>query len=218
MMADDLGDSLSMIREHYQQPLVNSLLDIQKRRMRYPKSAEFVQNLECLYLSTQNNISDSTVRLARAEGASQPITFMRRHINAFRQRQYVALSYTWNPPPYSKEKYGGYYVESREGGPLQSKVQDLIDREYIVQEEGEKKEIAVQAMDLVYNRSKHPIGLLYHPTISMAELELLAGLMTMQFGKCGPEFKLPPGLSPESACRTLELLEAIVRDVWWTRA
>ncbi|KAI0424602.1 hypothetical protein F5Y09DRAFT_323966 [Xylaria sp. FL1042] len=50
-----------------------------------------------------------------------------------------------------------------------------IDRECIVPEDGNEKEIAVQAMDLLYNRSNHPLGLSSEPTLSVAKLELLEG-------------------------------------------
>lgn len=94
-----------------------------------------------------------------------------------------------------------------------------IDRHCIIQEDSEEKEIAVQAMDLVYHYSKHPVGLLYQPIISIADLKLLEGLINSRYVvKCGSKFKLTAALPHESACKTLELLEAIVSDMWWTRA
>ncbi|KAI0107137.1 heterokaryon incompatibility protein-domain-containing protein [Nemania sp. FL0031] len=217
-MADDLGDSLSTIRRHYQQPLVTLLLDIQKTEIQHLKSTEFIRALECLY-PTQNN------------------TFMRHRINAFEERDYVAISCTWSHPLPLKQPYGKYYVQSRNRGFSQSTVRDSvfervrkymvhfdlrylwIDKECVVQEDGEEKETAIQAMDLVYYRSKHPIGLLYQPILSIADLQLLAGLMTEKFvTKSGSQFKLSPGLPFESVRKILELLDAIVSDIWWTRA
>ncbi|KAI0904053.1 heterokaryon incompatibility protein-domain-containing protein [Ustulina deusta] len=236
-MADDLGDSLSTITEHYRQPLVTLLLDIQKTKRPHVKSTEFVQALECLCLPMRNRISNSRVWPTSSDGARQPNTFTRCHIDALEEKEYVAISYTWKHPLHVKEICGKYSVQSRDGSFLQSEVRDSvferaekymncfnlrhlwIDRECVVQEDGEEKETALQAMDLVYHCSKHPIGLLYEPTVSIAELELLEGLMTGQFvEKSGPAFKLSSGISSQRASQTLELLEAIVRDKWWTRA
>ncbi|KAI1345653.1 heterokaryon incompatibility protein-domain-containing protein [Xylaria sp. FL0043] len=224
-MADDLGDSLSTISEHHQRPLVSLLLHIQNCRRRHLKSAEFVQRLECLYLPRHTYIPGATVWPTRSGGVRQPTTFLRdTPIDALEEHDYVALSYTWDPPSQSEEEYGEYYVESRDGGILQSQVRnsvfervikymvyfDLhrlwIDRECIQQEDGTKKETAVQAMDLVYSCSNHLIGLLSQPVMSITELELLAGLMKGQV------------IEPRAKSKTLEILEAIVGDFWWTRA
>ncbi|KAI0872855.1 heterokaryon incompatibility protein-domain-containing protein [Hypoxylon argillaceum] len=204
-MADDLGHSLSTIRASYQQPLKNT-----------PDSRSWATSLQ---------------------GAHQRNTFTRRHINAFEEQEYVAISYTWNHPPNSTEPCGNYYVKSRSGLFIPSDVRDSvfervrkymirynlrylwIDRECIMQEDSEEKKRAVQAMDLVYSYSKHPIGLLYQPIMSIAELELLAKLITWQSViKSGSRYKLSSSLSPMARTKTLELLESIISDRWWTRA
>ncbi|KAI3326580.1 hypothetical protein HD806DRAFT_411219 [Xylariaceae sp. AK1471] len=231
-MTDDLGDSLSKIRRHYQQPLVILLLDIQRTEMQYLKSAEFMQALECLYFSTQNNVLDSSARSTRLGDTHLPTILMRRPINTVNERDYVAISYTWQYPLPLVQPCGKYSMQSREGEFLRSKVRDSvfervgkymmhfnlrylwIDQECLVQEDGEEKRTAIQAMDLVYGRSRHPVGLLYQPIMSIAELELLAGLMNGRFVvKSGSGFNLSPGLLCESACKILELLEAIVSDI-----
>jgi len=237
-MADDLGQSLSTIRERYQKPLVDALLEIQETQMRDVKSAQFVRSLECLYLP------DPNPGTGKPGSAYSEYTFKRKRINAFDEPKYVALSYTWDSPPHLKETKGKYWVESRNNGNvMQSRVRDSvfdrvkkymtsskvdylwIDRECIVQEDGQEKEMAVQAMDLVYHCSEHPIGLLYQPAITSIEvLDLLAGLMekrfvqSVQHGQDEKKFELTSGLSPETKRKILELLEAIVSDLWWTRA
>lgn len=236
-MTDDLGDSLSTIRRHYQQPLVTLLLDVQKTEMQHLKSAEFMQALECLYFSTENNALNSSARSTRSGDTHLPTILMRRPINTDNETDYVAVSYTWQYPLPLVQPCGKYSVQSREGEFLRSKVRDSvfervgkymmhfnlrylwIDQECLVQEDGEEKRTAIQAMDLVYGRSRHPVGLLYQPIMSIVELELLAGLMNGRFVvKSGSEYNLSPGLLCESACKILELLEAIVSDIWWTRA
>ncbi|KAI3317944.1 heterokaryon incompatibility protein-domain-containing protein [Xylariaceae sp. AK1471] len=225
---DDLGDSLSAIRERYGQPIATLLLDIQKSRIRNLKSAEFVQALECLCLSADSSNVSAGVWPVRRKNARQQVEFTREIIDAFQERNYVALSYTWDPFPHSNAACGGYSIQSREGHFYPSEVRDSvyervkkymdyfglcylwIDRECIAQNAGEEKTTALQAMDLVYSRSEYPLGLLYQPIESLEELELLADLIEGKLSK--------PGLSFNRASRVLKLLEAIVSDIWWTRA
>ncbi|KAI1362927.1 hypothetical protein F5Y08DRAFT_354844 [Xylaria arbuscula] len=236
MAEDDLADSLSVIRERCKKPLVASLLDIQKTRMRHTKSISFMQDLGCLEISTSHEGRGSRVRLMASGDTCLPTTFTRRRINALRSRNYVTLSYTWDHP-LSEQPSGKYFVQSHNGCLVQSEVRDSvferagkymmchklhhlwIDRECIVQEASEEKEIALQAMDLVYQCSDHPIALLYQPVLSTGDLGLLARLMKWEFVYLSETvFKLSATLSYEVACRILKLLEAIVNDVWWTRA
>ncbi|KAI1330211.1 heterokaryon incompatibility protein-domain-containing protein [Xylariaceae sp. FL0255] len=237
-MTDDLEDSLATIRQHYGQPLTTLLLDIQKTEIQHLKSAEFMQNLECLYFSTQNDGPRTSVRLTTSKYAYQPTTLQRTRINAFDEKNYVALSYTWSHPIPLVQPYGKYFVQSRSGAFLQSEVRDSvfervgkymkrfdlhhlwIDRHCILQEEGEEKNTALQAMDLVYSRSHHPIGLLYQPVLSIAQLKLLTGLVMWRKSivKYGLESKNSSALPRQSPRKTLELLAAIVSDRWWTRA
>ncbi|KAI0441014.1 heterokaryon incompatibility protein-domain-containing protein [Xylaria telfairii] len=236
-ITNDLGDCLSTIREHYQQPIVNLLLDIQETKIQHLKSTEFMEALECLYFSGLNGVPDIGRRPTGLESAYQPITLRRRCINAFKKRDYVALSYTWGYPSPLNQPCGKYSVQSRHGNLFQSDVRDSvfervwkymirfnlrnlwIDRHCIVQEDSKEKVTAIQAMDLVYSCSQHPIGLLYQPILSIADLKLLEGLMKGEYlDKNGSKFNLTATLPRESACKTLELLEAIVSDMWWTRA
>ncbi|KAI1132700.1 heterokaryon incompatibility protein-domain-containing protein [Nemania abortiva] len=236
-MTDDLGDSLSTIRGRHQQPLVTLLRDIQDAKIQNLKPTDYVQDLECLCFSTQEEFSDSRAWSTRPNGTLRSHTFTRGSIDAFQEQDYVAVSYTWDDPLLPKETCGKYYVRSRDGMFLQSQVRDSvferaskymahfnlchlwIDRECIVQENSKEKETALQAMDLVYYCSSHPIGLLSRPVISIEELKLLAALMEWAFvGQFGSEVMSSSRLPGGSPCRTLKLLEAIVGDTWWTRA
>lgn len=74
-MIDDIGDSLSTIRKHYQQSLVTLLLDIQKAEIQHLKSTKFIETLECLSFSGQNSIPNISALLTRLECAYQPTTY-----------------------------------------------------------------------------------------------------------------------------------------------
>ncbi|KAI3320862.1 hypothetical protein HD806DRAFT_547039 [Xylariaceae sp. AK1471] len=169
------------------------VVPLAKTEIQDVKPAEFMQGLECLYFSNQNDAAEKSAQLMRLECAHEPTTLKRTRINTFNERDYVAISYTWCHPFPLKQPCGRYSVESPDGSFPNSEVRYLvferarmymnrfdlcylwIDRRCIVQEECEENRTAVQAMDLVYNCSKHPIDLLYQPIMSIAELKLLAG-------------------------------------------
>lgn len=224
-MADDLGTSLSAIKARYRRPLVSLLLDIQRTQIKNLKSMEFMERLTCLCpLELERELSTTPSNIPAN-------TFTKKRINAFQERNYVAISCTWEPASRSDEAKGNYYLQIADGVLVQSDVRDSvferikkymmrfnlrylwIDRECIKQVDGEEKKTAIQAMDLVYHCSRHPLGLLYRPIASIRELELL--VMLLEYGAPPrPSFKIPDTM----ACEILALLNTIVSDVWWTRA
>lgn len=79
--------------------------------------------------------------------------------------------------------------------------------------ESKQKEIALHAMDLVYTRSDHPVGLLGRP-ITKEELVLLAELMSCDLVSQNEDTLELTSMLPRM--RALELLEALTSDHWWT--
>ncbi|KAI0202401.1 heterokaryon incompatibility protein-domain-containing protein [Astrocystis sublimbata] len=232
-MADDLSDSMDTIKERHGRSLVNALMDIEKAsNVHHRKPREFMKILDCLYFSSRTDTPDTSAGSERREPGCRPTTLKRKRIDTsdVAMRDYVAVSYTWDHDASFKEPCGKYSVQSHNGDFLESKVRDSvfervgkymkyfgdlqyfwIDRHCVVQEEGKAKTEALQAMDLVYSWSKHPIGLLYQPILSVAELKLLAELMSGQLADS-------EHLSDQRTSETLKLLEDIVSDPWWTRA
>ncbi|KAI1176042.1 heterokaryon incompatibility protein-domain-containing protein [Nemania sp. FL0916] len=211
---------------HTQYPetrITSQLIKIQKEIIRQGKSLEFIAQLECLIFS------------------AKPHELRRWQINAFIERRYVALSYTWDPSPFETDRQaGGYHVQdwrSKELAP--SKVRDnvfhrirrymdykrieylWIDQHGIEQQDGEEKKTGMNAMDRVYSLSKHPVALLTRPIILEDELRLLVDILE---GKLATEhetgfcFTIPEGVGyPDDALRAVRLLEEITSDTWFTR-
>ncbi|KAK3395076.1 hypothetical protein B0H63DRAFT_499263 [Podospora didyma] len=114
MEADDKNKSLAAIAQHFNRPITSLLTDIQGSEAQQKKFLDFVRKLECFRpfgkTATDNTKLDETRRLA------QPTTLYRECIDAFdpKQRDYVALSYTWNASSYEDESCGEYQVEVAE--------------------------------------------------------------------------------------------------------
>lgn len=165
--------------------------------------------------------------------------FRRTRVNAFRN-EYVALSYTWTPSEHEDQESGQYCVEDWDCNTLEpSKVRNCIferilrymdhvgayplwiDAHCIYQDACDtpgcgharctQKREALQAMDLVYQLSSHPVALLGRPLRTEAELHLLARIL-------GGDFVTTVATNIRVAREALHLLHEITRDSWWGRA
>ncbi|KAL8377989.1 hypothetical protein RB595_008602 [Gaeumannomyces hyphopodioides] len=85
-----------------------------------------------------------------------------------------------------------------------------------------QKQDALQAMDLVYQLSKHPIALLGRPINKASELCLLHRVLSRDLVYGGGSNGSPPRLSQTVSISyvsmALSLLHEITQDNWWTRA
>ena len=127
-MGADTSDSLESIRAQRGGPIFLKLLEIQKHKNLQKKSLTLIKNLECLYVTDSRQIDRKRRRgvNGRIAGGGE-ILLGRRCTNAFRERNYVAVSYTWDPSKYEGKSAGGYYVESRQRQSLApSKVRDVV--------------------------------------------------------------------------------------------
>lgn len=216
---DDKGLSLRQLSLLYRAPIISQLVDIGSKRnqLEHVKFRRFVSNLQCLELKgTQLH---------------------RTSINAFYEKQYVALSYTWDPSEHEDNETGQYPVKNWDDNCFQhSKVRKCvldrvlsymhyanihlvwIDAHCIRQENCTghfhcaQKRDALHAMDLVYQLSEHPVALLGRPLRTESELHLLARLLY------GSKFRLSTASEIRQAKEALCLLCEITRDRWWERA
>ncbi|CAH0057846.1 unnamed protein product [Clonostachys solani] len=225
---DDKDQSLQQISRSHRASIVSQLVAISGRnnQVQNSKYRSFVNRLHCL------EPRDSKLH--------------RRTINAFRQRQYVALSYTWKASEDEDPSSGDYSVEDWDSKSLiRSGVRNCvldrvltymrhadvgylwIDMHCIRQHHCEvdfcvrhtnclEKQDAIQAMDLVYQLSEHPVALLGRKLKNTAELHLLAKILSGILVNYG--FKLSASTSVDTARGALVLLSDITRDVWWRRA
>lgn len=206
---DDSKIPLSNIAQHHDKSIVSLLLDIQKTPQQpQRKYLRFIRRLECL--SVDESSRDELVRSVsslKSRSWSQRITLIRRGINAFKKKDYVALSYTWERSDHEDQSSGKYAVQTRDErqffpSPVRDCVFDRvlsymqandldllwIDRHCVKQKTCGKKGVcyharcnqkqdAVQTMDLVYKLSKHPVALLGMSIEWQDELDLLAKVL-----------------------------------------
>ncbi|KAK2775854.1 hypothetical protein CKAH01_12663 [Colletotrichum kahawae] len=193
---DDRDRSLQSIVSDSGKGLVDQLLDIQKAIVDQSKPLQFVRKLDVLYFETDNK------RGADSDDTRSPGKWRRwKGYNAEAKGDYIAVSWTWNAADGEDSKSGGFKVEtSLKDGFQPSGVRDRvferirhytkaqggqlkyvwIDQHCIVQEEGPEKTQGMQAMDLVYGLSDHPISLLAR-RINKEELRLLAEILEGAF-------------------------------------
>ncbi|KAL7628706.1 hypothetical protein AAE478_000221 [Parahypoxylon ruwenzoriense] len=228
----DTSWPLGQIRHKNRSSIVSSLLRINKHAVIRENG---LRSLECLYLTTDGEEpSGKRRRVANGGVASPPSELLRRRYlypisNTNGGRDYVAVSYTWGASKEEKdagqETVGRYFIESRRSGepPLVSKVRDVvwdrvlnyaehinceniwIDRECIDQDDAAEKEAAMQRMHHVYGLSRRPIALLTCTIKTIRELDLLANIMCDK-------------VRTEDESATLDLLNDITSNLWWTRA
>ncbi|KAK6081612.1 hypothetical protein SCUP515_02859 [Seiridium cupressi] len=84
-----------------------------------------------------------------------------------------------------------------------------------------RKRESLQAMDLVYKHSRHPVGLLEQQLENEEDLALLALLLDGGMVGQAPRaqrFWLPKGSDTRAAKKALKLVQRLTSDVWWKRA
>lgn len=81
-----------------------------------------------------------------------------------------------------------------------------------------QKRDALQAMDLVYRLSKHPVALLARPLQTEFELDLLTDILSGHLVDGDCNFRLSRPTTVDKATEALWLLGEITRDIWWSRA
>ncbi|KAI1447668.1 hypothetical protein F5Y02DRAFT_378088 [Annulohypoxylon stygium] len=228
----DTSLSLSQIRDRNASSIISSVLNIQKQAV---TRENWLKSLECLYLA-KNSEEPSGKRRRVADGSvttRAPKLLGRRYlnpvVNSSTERDYIAVSYTWDPSKEEKEAGDGhcgkYFVEPRRAGEtaLPSDVRDVvwrrvlnyanhvrceniwIDRECIDQQNEAAQEEAIQSMHLVYSLSECPIALLTCTIETEEELDLLANLIDGE-------------IDAEDEEAVLTLLNKITSNYWWTRA
>jgi hypothetical protein len=221
---DDKNNSLC-----HEESIISQIVDIgnEQNQEKYFKLRYYIKNLQCL--------QPKNTQLHRVA------------INAFDEREYLALSYTWERSDYEDDKKGRFLVEGWDEKHLKSSdVRDCvfdrilkymryknvqllwIDKHSIPQDTCEtvctihdrciQKRDALQVMDLVYKLSKHPVGLLGRPMKSKSELNLLECLLSGKLVDGSSDFRVSTETTIHKAKKALGLLHDITQDRWWQRA
>ncbi|KAI1357829.1 hypothetical protein F5Y08DRAFT_138338 [Xylaria arbuscula] len=246
--SDDYDKSLQEITARYEKPLISLLLDIQESQVQQQNFFRFIRRLECFSLDRKQPQPMYRNKPQHKKRGKQTLVF-RRRINALEDREFVAVSYPWEPSDDRENCKLKYKVQDRSGkhfypSTLRDCVWDRtfnymrarnvkllwVDRQSIPQRECKaacshkgckQKRAAVQTMDLVYQRSHHPIALLENHMCSLDDLNILVAILQGKLAKGNGktrQFQLSEETSLDKAQRALGLLIAITGDRWWTRA
>ncbi|KAH7313993.1 hypothetical protein B0I35DRAFT_394947 [Stachybotrys elegans] len=226
---DDKDRTLEELSLPHQKSIVSQLVDIGSKhnQRKHTKYLSFVRCLTCL----------------KPKGSR----IYRTTIDAFCEQQYVAVSYTWKPSHYEDCECGRYWVEGWDDDQVKpSKVRNCvfdrvvaymhyanvqffwIDQHCIRQDTCDlpcthdiqcaQKRDAIQAMDLVYQCSKHPLALLSRPLQTESDLHLLARILSGHLVHGNSEDQLSVATPVHKARRALWLLLEITQEPWWSRA
>lgn len=226
---DDKYQSLGELASYHGESIVSQLVHIGNsgNQQAHAKFRSLIEDLECLQL-----VDDRQLR--------------RESINAFKNNKYVALSYTWSPSRYEGGESGQYHVDCwdddrTEPSQVRNCVLDRvigymrytgvkrlwIDRHCIRQDTCDttctrhnrciQKSDAIQAMDLVYQISRHPVALLGRPLQTESELDIFESLLSRRlFDNLRPRSLRETNI--REAREALSLLHEITQDLWWSRA
>ncbi|KAI0384481.1 hypothetical protein F5Y04DRAFT_248425 [Hypomontagnella monticulosa] len=226
---DDSKDHLLRISVRHRKSIVDLLLTIQEEHeQRADVLPKFLNELECFRISPSE---------------SGRVFLWRRWIKVSTEKDYIALSYTWNPSEWEDDAKGRYFIQKRDRSrfppsPVRNCILDRItkymdctgvkllwiDRHSIPQQtsderQRQRKAAALRSMDLVYKESRHPVALLGRPINLSRDLQLLQQVFTRKFAV---------GVSRRGGLQStsgqmwmddiLKLLFEITSDLWWQRA
>lgn len=243
-MRADTSDSLAHVRERNWFSLYSTLLFFERHKIPQEISLGWIQKLECLYMKGFIRPTEPTRKRHQGEYcnviAPTKRLLGRWRINPLKhpKRDYVVVSYTWEPALGEETATGRYYVETRgKGRPVPSKLRDVvldrvtkyaeyskcrcfwIDQECIDQKDPQEQSLAIQSMDLVYSLSNYPVAILSIRIDSSEDLSTLAELLRGTFvreKKETPFLELSSDIGPKTR-KALKLLDTITSDIWWTR-
>jgi hypothetical protein len=206
--------------------LVDELLRIAKYRKINEKSLQWFKNLLCIEILYESSVQLRLVRISPSLTGLSP---------------YIAVSYPWSGTPGLESESKGAYrlIGADVTVPRRNEVRDeilariinyachkgvkhfWIDGECIPQHQCPEKDRALNSMDLVYSRSKYPLGLLAVILGNQEEVDTLQDLMEGAFIKSRHNLEYPElsdASKSDSKSPVFQLLRRLCRDRWWSRA
>jgi hypothetical protein len=204
--------------------LVDLFLEVQKHAKVNKKSLKWAVNLKCLFVPTDPWESNAMILKS----------IPKRDINE--SQNYVAVSYSCeHMSNYESGDCGGYEVKQhpRDQSPKPNKTRRLViqralryadhvkspfiwvDQDCVDQKNTARKRVAMDSMDLVYSRSRFPVGLM--ATILNTEDEISA-LRSLLGGELASEGDITILCDRQMIKRTMDLLKRFSKDRLWGRA
>lgn len=212
--------------EGHHPSFVQRMLDIGQSGVPNHKSKAWSENLTSLWINPR---SSESLQIRRGTPRDDD------------DERYIAVSYSWViTPGLESDRCGKYSVTKARGAYLrQTKVRDevlarvlhyanycnvrriWIDKECSPQRESEGQQIAMDSMDLVYRRSRYPIGLLAVFLETQSEINYLQMLMNgdavIQYSE--NEYpRLTCSARSSTSLGVFNVLTHLYSDRWWTRA
>jgi hypothetical protein len=234
---DDRHKTLQQLSDFHQKPIVELLLDLQNIKSPRSKHLEIIRNLTCFRINPHSK--------CKSDLSDQHFTLHETTVNAYTNREYVAILYVWNIPEEEgrKKKLSTKYEVEKGGRTERSELRDRvldrlrrcmvtldlnylwIERFSIPQkvcknfrqfnhENCSQKRNSLDAMDLVYKQSNHPVALLELELDHAEDIDLLADLLARKlvYGVNRLKYK-----NFNRARKALYLVKRIT-DIWWERA
>ncbi|KAJ3553454.1 hypothetical protein NPX13_g10883 [Xylaria arbuscula] len=112
--SDDYDKSLQEITARYEKPLISLLLDIQESQVQQQNFFRFIRRLECFSLDRKQPQPMYRNKPQHKKRGKQTLVF-RRRINALEDREFVAVSYPWEPSDDRENCKLKYKVQDRSG-------------------------------------------------------------------------------------------------------
>jgi hypothetical protein len=223
-MPGSFSETLLRTDELVEDSLVKKLLDMKDNFELNRKSIEWLQDLRCLSVPQDCQDGRTSIRLLRLPGFWTDTL-----------RDYVALSYSWHTMAGEGLDHGGYMIESTSQPSRNSRIRDAVlyrtlryarhvgcqyvwaDQECI--DHPKETEKAIASMDVVYRKSRYPVGLLATVLSQMDDIKLLRELVLGKFAfETDQKIKLRLKHDDGKIPRLLALLQRLSQDLWWKRA
>ncbi|KAK5709765.1 hypothetical protein LTR17_019479 [Elasticomyces elasticus] len=216
---DDRRTSINQILETRRSRLVEELQAIQLHTENVDKAHAWAENLLCLQY---DQMLGPNLKAVRNHGL---------------EREYVAVSWTWQHSVYEDPRSGMFRIirgECRKLSEIRNCVLERvvkylshhqislfwIDQECIDQKDARKKVQAINSMDLVYKNATKSLALTSTPIMTSDGLCLIQILMDggLAFEDGPGVYVMRPGISITSGLEVVTLLTSLAGDIWWSRA
>lgn len=229
---DDTTCSLSTLRARAGKPMRDVILEIHEQQWKpNDKSIGFLKNLKC-FLPTTTASGGRPLH----HGKGRPVETLLRPCSQV--KNYVALSYPWNPSYSESTDMGGYrlpegtvpvrnivldrtirFIRYKQG--RRGMIPFWIDQLSIDQKNTPEREKAMQSMDLVYKGCEFAVGYLWAEVTTQLQMDRLSSLLGGHIVEEKAEGQWPTlkeGVDAQTSDDILDLLGQITDDQWWSRA
>lgn len=223
-MQDDIHCSLEELQTTRSSSIISTLIRIQQCGSMEGRNFSHFDTLRCLSATAVD-----------PKKLGRPDLFL---IELSRQdRDFAAISYVWGATEHEDLGNGSYRVILKSGRTRPAQVRDIvldrvikyiasqgissfwIDQECINQANKRERAEAMQSMDVVYRRSRFPVGVLSVPLTRQRQVNHLQKLLTGSLAEdVGDRYgRVRLLISFSKAYEVLQTLFRIMCDPWWTR-